>query len=89
MGRHQHRFAGLCAHRFAGNYNFGLAFQYVHQRIEGGRMLAQPLAFSEREQRYGSHWPFHNCAAHDGARLIVHKVRQGNGLCGRNFSTAP
>src|ERR1039458_9165563 len=71
MGGHENHLAAGHAMRLAGNPNFHLAFDHLHQRIEWRRVFAQPLAFVEGKNCHRAGGFLDQFATHDGAVLVI------------------
>jgi hypothetical protein len=52
LSGHENQVPALEVMRFSRDRDFGLSFQHLHQRIEWGYVLAQPLPFVECKDRY-------------------------------------
>ena len=74
-GGHENHLAAMKAVRVACDADFCLAFDYLHNRIERGRVLAQALAFVEGEDRHAASGPFNDFAADDRAVLVVDEFK--------------
>ena len=57
--------------RLAGNMNFHLAFDHLHQRVERRGVFAQALAFVKGKYRHRAGGFLDQFAAHDGAVLVI------------------
>ena len=63
MGRHENHFTAGQVMRLAGNMNFHLAFDHLHQRIERRGVLAQALALVRGKERHTAGGPPDNLPA--------------------------
>ena len=83
---HEIHLSAMQAMRVAGDADFYLAFEHLHQCIVRGCVLAQALTFVEGEERHAAGGPFNDFAADDRAVLVVDVVKDfGDLSAGESF----
>ena len=73
-GRQQHHLTALQAMRLAGDQDFGLTFQHLHQRIERRDVFTQPLALVKGKKGHIAGGPLDNLPADDRPFLILDEI---------------
>ena len=70
-GGHENHLILLQAEALAGDRDFDLSLQDLHQCVERRRMFAQALCFVESKDCHRAGRPFEDLAAYDGALLVI------------------
>ncbi|MCK7526944.1 MAG: hypothetical protein MZV64_59750 [Ignavibacteriales bacterium] len=74
------RVAGLQVERLAGDPDLGLAVEHMHERIEGGGVLAQFLVLVEGKERDVARLRLGDLAADHGTFVVGNQVRHVKGF---------